>query len=117
MAQEHPEIREARDQFEISLENYVQLNVVNPPAHIKSKILSAIDMEGHETAPSFSGGSTTPPPVIAATGDGYSDGRSLSKVGVKKEMFSKILAAAAVILLLMSTALNFYFFNRYKEYN
>ena len=117
LSEQHPEIREARNEFEISLENYVQLNGINPPAHIKSKIFSAIDMEGHQTAPSYSGSGTTPPPIIAATGNNYNDDPSLSKVGVRKENFSRFLAAAAVILLLMSTALNFYFFNRYREYN
>lgn len=117
LAEQNPELREARHEFEISLENYVQLNGINPPAHIKSKIFSAIAMEGHQTAPSYSGGGTAVPPVAVANGYKSDDGRSLSRVGVRRENFSRILAAAAVILLLMSTALNFYFFNRYREYN
>jgi anti-sigma-K factor RskA len=115
LAAEYPELREARDAFESSLENNIQPGTISPPAHIKSKILSQIEMDKHETAPSFSGGGTTVPPVIAGSDDRSGD-ISLSRMGVRKD-FSRILAAAAVILLLMSTALNFYFFNRYREYN
>ena len=117
MVKEHPEIREAREAFEISLENQAQLNALTPPAHIKSQIFSAIDMDGLETAPSFIGGGTTVPPDVADTGENYDEGRSKGKVMMIRRDFSKFLAAASVILLLMSTALNFYFFNRYKEYN
>ena len=117
MVHEHPELREAREAFEVSLENNLQFKGITPPAHIKSKILSAIDMEGHKTSPSISGGGTSVPPVIAGTGDNYDDNRSASKVMVVRRDFSRFLSAAAVVLLLISTALNFYFFNRYKEYN
>lgn len=117
LADEYPELREARHAFEVSLENQMQYNVVTPPAHIKSQILSAIDMDTHKTAPAFSGGGTNVPPVIAGTGNSNNEGRSKAGVMVVKREFPKYLAAASVILLLMSTALNFYFFNRYKEYN
>lgn len=116
MAEEYPELREARNAFEVSMESQMQHNAITPPAHIKSQILSAIDMDIHKTASSFSGGVTNVPPVIAETGDKYS-GRSKAGVMVVKRDFTRFLAAAAVVLLLMSTALNFYFFNRYKEYN
>ena len=116
LAEEYPELREARNAFEVSLENQMQYNVITPPDHIKSQIFSAIDMDTHKTAPAFSGGGTNIPPVITGTG-GNNEGRSKAGVMVVKREFPRYLAAASVILLLMSTALNFYFFNRYKEYN
>lgn len=103
LAEEYPELREARIAFEVSLENNMQLGSIAPPAHIKSKILSEIDMESHKTATSLSGGGSTVP--------------TSSRMVIVKKDYSKFLAAAAVILLLMSTALNFYFFSRYREYN
>jgi anti-sigma-K factor RskA len=117
LAAEYPELREARDAFENSLENNIQPGAISPPAHIKSKILSQIEMDKHETAPSFSGGGAAVPPVIAGTDERSGDDKSRSRMVVVKMDFSRFLAAAAVILLLMSTALNFYFFNRYREYN
>ena len=117
LVDEYPELLEARNAFEISLENNMQFGSIAPPADIKSRILSRIDMDGHKTATSFSGGGTTVPPVIAGADEKYDDDRSRAKVMVIRKDFSRYLAAAAVILLLMSTALNFYFFNRYREYN
>jgi anti-sigma-K factor RskA len=117
LAEEYPELREARNAFEVSLENNMQFGSIIPPAHIKSKILSQIDMESQKTATSFSGGGTTVPPVIAGADESYDKGGSRSRVMVIRKDFTRFLAAAAVILLLMSTALNFYFFSRYKEYN
>ena len=117
LMQEHPELHEARNAFEISLENNLQFGSLTPPAHIKSKLFSSIDMEGHKTSPSFSGGGTTVPPVVAGADEYYDGGKSRAGVMMVKKDFSRFLAAAAVVLLLMSTALNFYFFNRYREYN
>lgn len=116
LAGQYPELREARDAFEISLESNMQLGSVAPPAHIKSKLFSDIEMELHDSS-SSGGRSIVPPTVAVAETPESGDERSGARVGVIKKDFSRILAAAAVILLLMSTALNFYFFNRYKEYN
>jgi anti-sigma-K factor RskA len=115
----YPELRVARDTFEMSLENNVQLGSITPPSHIKSKIFSGIEMESHDAGPSFTGGGTTVPPVTggAAERPDKDGGRSNASVMVIKKDFSRVLAAAAVILLLLSTALNFYFFFRYREYN
>jgi anti-sigma-K factor RskA len=115
LANEYPELREARNAFELLLEQELQRNIATPPAFIKSKILSSIELES-KTAPSFSDGGGPLPPVSTITGsnnDGYATGKGM----VVRRDFTRFIAAAAVILLLMSTALNFYFFNRYKEYN
>ncbi len=93
---EHPELRAAREEFELSLEASVMQGTLTPPSQLKSKIFSVIEMDGH----------------------GHNNARAVPPAAkIVKRDFSRFLAAAAVILLLMSTALNFYFFNRYKEYN
>lgn len=94
---EHPELRAAREEFELSLEASVMQGTIAPPAQLKSKIFSVMEMDGL--------GVTNTAAAVRPTAK------------VVKRDFSRLLAAAAVILLLMSTALNFYFFNRYKEYN
>lgn len=116
LAEEYPELREARDAFEISLENNLQSGNVPPPAHIKSSILSRIDMEGPESYSSFSGAGTVPP-ADSERGEKLYEERTKPGTMVVKKDFTRFLAAAAIILLLMSTALNIYFFYRYKEYN
>ncbi|MBL7698445.1 MAG: anti-sigma factor [Chitinophagaceae bacterium] len=102
MAAIHPEIREAQNAFELSLEAAALQNTIVPPVHIKSKLLSAIDMDEQQPGTPVQPGYKEPV-------------RPHAKV-VKRD-FTRLIAAAAVILLLMSTALNFYFFSRYREYN
>jgi anti-sigma-K factor RskA len=106
---QHPELRQAMEEFELSLERHAQHGAIQPPAHIKGKVFSAIELE--------SGGNANVPPVIQipqhSSGNG---GSGRSTIGVRRDP-TRWLAAAAVILLLVSTALNFYFFNRYKEFN
>lgn len=117
LAEEYPELRDAKNAFEIALENNMQIGAMPPPAHIKSKIFSGIEMEVHSTSSSYSGGGTNRPPVIGGASERYDDGQTRSHGMAVRKDFTRFLAAAAVILLLMSTALNFYFFYRYKEYN
>lgn len=105
MVAEHPEVREARDAFELSLEASASQAALTPPAHIKGKIFSTIGMEGLDN--------NVPAEIVAPVYD--VPPRPAAKV-VKRD-FTRLIAAASVILLLMSTGLNFYFFSRYKEYN
>jgi len=122
MCSSHPEVKAAREAFEISLEKNAQHAQINPPDKIKSQIFSAIEMESeYKNSSSFSGGISGEPPVSAGTGSPSGDHYDLSKARVsvvsRSAFWQRYLAAASVILLLFSTALNFYFFNRYKEYN
>jgi anti-sigma-K factor RskA len=116
LVDQHPELRQAIETFEVSLESNMQFGTITPPAQVKSKIFSEIEMEAHDTAPSFSGGGPTVPPVAGGLAKGDYNGGARSRAMVVR-LDSRFLAAAAVVLLLMSTALNFYFFYRYKEYN
>ncbi|MEO6071226.1 MAG: anti-sigma factor [Chitinophagaceae bacterium] len=43
MCQQHPEVEQARTQFEIALENQLQLDAVAPPIQIKQQVLAALN--------------------------------------------------------------------------
>jgi anti-sigma-K factor RskA len=109
MLVEHPELRQAKEEFELSLEQHAQLGAIQPAAHVKSKLFSAIEVES-------GGGASVPPVINIAEHSGSRDDSGRSVIGVRRDP-TRWLAAAAVLLLLVSTALNFYFFNRYKEFN
>ncbi len=95
----HAELRQAKEAFELSLEQHALANAVPPPVALKEKIWSSLDINtsGSSVAAANTGNPVTQPltPV-----------RSLS--------FAKLLAAASIILLVGSTLLNFYFYNQYR---
>jgi len=95
----HAELRQAKEAFEISLEEYALANAMPPPVAVKEKIWKDI---------SFSAGSSASTTMKAAneTTRPLTPVRSLS--------FAKLLAAASIILLIGSTVLNFYFYSQYK---
>ena len=95
---EHPAIQEARDAFELSLENNLLTHAVQPPAFLKSQIFAEIASQEREML-------GTPKLRSVRRQDGG------AKLG-----WVRYLAAASVLLLIGSTALNFYFFSQYKEY-
>lgn len=107
MCAAHVEVRQARDQFELQLEKHSQENSVAPPRNIRSKIFSELEIES----------------------DKHLDQNKHISSGLQEETeieapapvvrmgWLKWLAAASIVLLLGSTALNFYFFNRYKHYS
>jgi len=74
---------------------------------MKSRILAAIDMEKDSTENS---GLNVDPPIA------HIPPREPARV-VALSSWQRYLAAAAVVLLLISTGFNFYFFNKYRSYN
>lgn len=93
---EYPELDEAIINFEKDFEAYFLQNPVTPPAHIKSSLQKQLfgeDGEQKIAAPAI-------PTIQAAP--------------VYNTRLWKYLAAASVILLIVSTALNFYFYSGYK---
>ena len=91
----HPELRAARDHFELVLEKQAFDEAVQPPAELKSRIFSELDVE--------------------------SDRKQTGRTKIKpltpvRSIWPRYVAAASLILLVASTALNFYFFSRYKDY-
>jgi hypothetical protein len=51
MCDVHPEIRAAREAFEISLEQQALKNAIEPPRHLKSKIFAQIEVESEGRSP------------------------------------------------------------------
>lgn len=112
----HPEVRAARDAFEQSLEAQARSTQLQPPPSLKKRIFSAIELEATSAQPSGSDG--IPPPVVGIENSpSYEPGYSTARVSRMPLNMQKLIAVAAVVLLILSTALNFYFFSRYKEYN
>lgn len=102
----HPEIRAAMEAFEVSLEDHATKNAIQPSKNIKSKIFSEIQIEIDKNnreeyvAPVYSiGNESRDVPVVANVS------------------WQRYLAAASVVLLIGSTALNLYFFNQYRTYS
>ena len=93
----YPELTEARDAFERNIEEQAMLHVLQPPSRIKGNVFSRIDMDREEL-------SVESP---------YQTNRPITPI---RAVWPRYVAAAALILLAASTALNFYFFSRYKEY-
>ncbi len=95
----HAELRQAKEAFEISLEQHALAHAVPAPADIKEKIWNDL--------------------YPGITSDAESDAKAPSAIlkpltPVRRLSFAKLLAAASVILLVGSTLLNFYFYNQYK---
>lgn len=130
----YPEVRAAREEFELSLEQFALSNPVPVPQNLKSKVFAAIDMEsdqaaggakdtgnlpGSKPANPLSGGVGATLPT--QTESSRRRGRGGYETGPAKIValpkFQRLLSAAAVILLLLSTALNFYFFNQSRYYS
>ena len=95
----HPELKAAREAFEISLEKHSLDNAVSPPAGIKQKIWSDFDLTSNDA------------PVVKTEPAGN---KVQPLTPVRKLTFARFLAVASVILLAGSTLLNFYFYNQYK---
>lgn len=113
----HPEIREARETFEISLEQYALLNQVQPSRNLKSKIFAAIDMENDQAKSTVAGRSPINQPVSSSGSFEKMTRPSQSAKVVSMSAWQRYLAMATAILLLISTGLNLYFFNKSKQYS
>ncbi len=96
----YSEVRNAREAFELSLERNIRANPLEPPASLKSKIFAEIEIEAEQTQKDMSS------PVLAD---------QTQKPPIRSGWI-RYVAAASILLLITSTALNFYFFSQYKEY-
>jgi anti-sigma-K factor RskA len=99
LSAEHAVLRQAREDFEKSLEQHAMANAVPPPADLKQKIWNDINLA--MPAAGIAGTEMSPTYDAAAT-------------PVRSMGFAKFLAAASVILLAGSTALNVYYYRQYK---
>jgi anti-sigma-K factor RskA len=106
MCAAHAEVRKARESFELSLEQHALSNAVTPGKNIKSKIFAEIEIENQKLKDQ-----TTDSNIVTPV----SEKKSISMI--PRLGWQRYVAAASIALLILSTALNFYLFNRYKDYS
>ncbi|MBE7174361.1 MAG: anti-sigma factor [Williamsia sp.] len=102
MCREHPEVKTARDLFELQLEKQAFVNVVAPPERVRKGFFAELDQAAAQDSSAVSS------PVVPMSAPGHQ--RTTGN-------WARYLAAASIILLIASTALNFYFFQQYKSYS
>lgn len=96
----HAEVRQARDAFELSLEQHAIASAVAPPVHMREAILLQLSAE---PAREIKGNT----PVV-----------TMQPIqGAAIPMTMRYVAAASIILLVGSAILNFYYFNKYKDFS
>jgi anti-sigma-K factor RskA len=98
---QHPEMQKAIDDFAESVEERAMAAAVAPPPELKNKILESLSMP-------------TTLPGMADVNVGK-ESTELQQAPVKIIKFWKTAAAASIIFLLASAALNIYFYNRYND--
>ncbi len=101
LAMHHPAIKKAVDDFALIIQEQALLNAVRPPAEIKQQLLDALADEFAE------------PKVIVmpAANNEKVEGRV---VKITTYASWRYIAAAAIILFIVSAGLNVYYYNNYK---
>ena len=99
----HPELRRARDEFEMSLEEAALASAVTPDKSLKSKIFAEIEIETYDQQNAYS---EQQAPVIP-----------LEAEPQYTTSLRKYMNVAAIILLAGSIAMNLYFFSQYRAYS
>lgn len=96
-----PEVQQAISEFSASLQEYTFKNAIAPPSEVKAKIIAAIKDE------------KAPAPVVSLPGNTT----TIANGSAKPFRLLRFITAASVILFIASAALNFYFYNRYRQKN
>ena len=98
---QYPEIRQELDAIESSLESYAQAHAMQPPSSVKDKIFSHIASEQASDANKISSINAAP-----ATQKIY-----------RIPTYFKVAAAAIIIVLIGSVALNYSYYSKYQSAN
>jgi anti-sigma-K factor RskA len=98
MCDAYPEVRTARNDFELSLERNALANAMEPPFHLKNEIFERLPLNSKRTKDIRHKKESTGAPVVPMGWVRYA-------------------AVASIVLLIASTVLNYYFFTQYKEYS
>jgi len=105
MCARHTEVLAARDAFELSLEQQAVASAVAPPSNLRQTILQQLAAEPVAAIPEVLG--VVEPETVTQM--------ETSRLYIP--MFMRYAAAAAIILLVASAGLNFYYFTKYREFN
>ena len=102
MCSTYSQVDAAREAFELALEKQALEQAIVPPAALKNRIFSTIgiDATNGDSKESNFVESVIPP-----------------QTPLVKMRWAQYIAAASLVLLVTSTALNFYFFREYKKYS
>lgn len=101
LCSQYPELVEAREAFELSLEKQAIANAVAPDKSVRSRIFAELQVEADKE-----------PKVIPITRN------EEKQVDIPAASpFKRYMAAASVVALLGSLALNLYFYNKYRSVN
>ncbi len=108
LAVQHAEIKHAVDAFAAAIQQQVTDNSANPPAEIKQQLMEKL-----------AGEFENPKPVTAPIGNltAISGGSSVNGKVVKMVSFKlwRNIAAAAILLFIVSASLNFYYYSNYTQ--
>lgn len=109
MCAAHAEVRKARDAFELALERQVMQNAIPPSKNTRSKIFAEIEIEEQKRGTDSIQDTISRQPELPQA---QRAGGKLSSMGMYR-----FIAAASIVLLIVSTGLNFYLFNQFKDYS
>lgn len=108
LAMQHPEIKQAVDEFALLIQERTLQNSIKPPAEIKQQLLDALADEFEEPKLVIM-------PAVTKEDAGAEAGGKIVPLSIPA--FWKYIAAAAIILFIVSAGLNFYYYNNYKTAN
>jgi anti-sigma-K factor RskA len=103
LCMQHADIKNAVDEFAALMEVNAFNNAVTPPSVVKDKVMLALSNE-------FENEKNIVPVIPMHTADA-----EMQALPAAPKTIWRYLAAASIILLVASTALNFYFYSSYKE--
>jgi anti-sigma-K factor RskA len=106
LRREHPEVEQAINDFSALLEKQALANAVPPPPEMKAKVMQAIFEEKDTTT------ATSPSPLHSVKSES-----TRTETPVRSIRPWKMIAAASIILLIGSAALNFYLYERFSDRN
>ncbi len=102
----YPEVKEELDNITSTLESYAKLHAVEPPAHLRAKIINQLATGGTAVK-------ATSLPTESHTVTAPFKQVQMAPPVTRQSTFSW-LAIAASVLLLISAGLNFYFYNNWQ---
>lgn len=106
LQEQYPEIKQAIEDFAVSLEEQALKNAVVPPAEIKQQIFASITFNNDEKR-------STDTPLTVAYNSTTSTDKSVSSIANPSHTW-KYLAAASIILFVTSAIVNVLLYNKYN---
>jgi len=104
LGKQHPEIKQAVDEFALLIQQQAMQDSIMPPAEIKQQLMDALSDEFEA------------PKVLIMQPGGNKEETGDTKVKqLPSFSFWRTIAAASIILFIISAAMNVYYYNNYKS--